>query len=293
MVLASAVVVQGTVRDQSTGEVLPRFRIGVGYPEQSGGTTHIEWARFDRFWVDYTNGTYRYSCDEPLQRSLNGENRGYVLKFEAAGYASHVSRIIKPEEGLVQLDVALRPAACTTVTVFKPDGQPAALADVGFYYPGSPLQLAFGGLSREASPGGAHAQTDRGGSFELRPDDSIDQVLVVCPDGYAEVTPASLMASPILQLQSWGRLEVTGLAGGSSFEFGNGLLRLTGSSRLEDQSQTRDSQVKAFPKLPPGRHKLIHKQSERGTPFEIRPGETTTLDLGEIIIHRTEESPGR
>ncbi len=276
--LASAVIVQGTVRDQATGELLPRFRIGLGCPELSGGTTHIEWARFDRFWVDYTNGTYRYSCDEPLQRRLDGENPGYVLKFEAAGYASHVSRIIGPDEGFVQLDVELRPATNTTVTVFKPDGQPAALADVGFYYPGSRLQLAFGGLSREASPGGAHAQTDKSGTFELRPDDSIDRVLVVCPDGYAEATPAVLIASPTLQLQSWGRLEVTGLDS-CSFEFGNGLLLPTHSARLENRQPASPPQTKLFPKLPPGHHTLVRKSPEQQIPFEIRAGETTTLDL--------------
>ena len=288
--LASAVIVQGKVRDQSTGELLPRFRIGLGYPTLFNGTTNAEWARFDRFWVDFTNGTYRYSCDEPLQRRLDGENPGYILKFEAAGYASHVSRTIGPDEGIVQLDVTLRPAANTSVTVVKPDGRPAALVDVGFYYPGSRLQLAFGGLSREASPGGAHAQTDKNGTFELRPDDSIDRVLVVCPDGYAEATPAVLVANPILQLQPWGRLEVTG-SSNYYFEFDNGLLLPTDSRRLEDRSQTSELRRRVFSKLPPGHHKLVRSSPEKETPFEIRPGQTTVLELPASTNDATQIAP--
>ncbi len=282
--LASMSVIQGTVRDQSNGQLLPRFRIGVGYPELFNGTTNAAWANLDRFWKEFSNGTYRYSCDEPLQRSLDGENLGWILKFEAPGYASQVSRIIRADEGAIQLDVALRPAANTIVTVFKPDGRPAAHADVGLFFPGSRLQLVAGGLSREAGPGGSHMATDKKGTFELRPDGSIDRVLVVCADGYAEATPAVLVAQPVMQMQPWGRLEVTGMAAGPpetsySFEFGNQILLGTHYGRFEERSKTNAPGVRVFSKLPPGHHKLAAWPRGVETPFEIRSGETTTLNL--------------
>ncbi len=193
--LASALVIQGAVSDATTGRLLPRFRIGLGYPSVSDRTTNITWARFDRFWVEFTNGTYRYHCDEPLVRGI--ENPGWAVKFEAAGYASLVSRIIAPDEGVVQLDAALRPAANTTVTVFNTNGQLAPNVDVGSVFPGSPFQLIRGGLSPEASPGGSHMTTDKNGTFELRPDDSVQTVLFVSTDGYFETTPAALVANPM------------------------------------------------------------------------------------------------
>lgn len=285
--LASMVVVEGTVRDQFSGQLLPRFRIGVGSPELLNGITNVAWARFDRFWKEFSNGTYRYSCDEPLQRNGDGENRGYILKFEAAGYASQVSRIIRPDDGMVQMDVALRPAANTPVKVFKPDGRLAANADVGLFFPGSPLQLIAGGLSREAGPGGSHLVTDKEGTFELRPDDSVSRVMVVCAEGYAEASPSVLVAHPEMQMQPWGSLEVTGMAAGESgtnysFEFGNQMLLGTHYARFEDRSKTAAQGVRVFSKLPPGHHKLASWPPGVETPFEIRSGETTKLDLTAI-----------
>ena len=294
--LAAALVVHGRVRDQSTGQLLPRFRIGLGYPGLSNGTTDAAWARFDRFWVEFTNGNYLYRCDEPLVRG--GENRGYILKFEAEGHAAYVSRIIRPDETDVQLDAALRPATNTTVTVFKPDGWPAVHADVGLVFPGLPLDLVPGGLSRHEAPGGSLMATDKKGTFELRPDDSVARVIVVCADGYAEATPAALVANPIMQLQPWGRLEVSGMtpagrAAGRNytFEFGGGWLVESSTSAFADSPGTGGQGKTVFSHFPPGRHKVVRLHLRpvedkwrnwaigEKTPFEIRPGETTTLDL--------------
>jgi RNA polymerase sigma factor (sigma-70 family) len=285
VILPSAPVLEGTVRDETTGKLLPKFRIGLGCPSRSPGSTNIEWARFDRFWVEFTNGTYRYVCDEPLVRGR--ENPGWAARFEAAGYAPHVSRIIEPQEAVIRMDVALHPAASTIVTVFKPDGGYAAVADVGLVFPGSPLQLIRGGLSRESSPGGSQMTTDQNGRFELRPDDTVKYVLIVSLDGYAEATPSALVSSAMVQLKPWGRLEVIGLdilsmRGNFQFEFGDGSLRGTSINRFEDPSEKGQPGGKLFSKMPPGRHKLVYWVTwpdRKEASFEIRPGELTQLDL--------------
>ena len=65
------------------------------------------------------------------------ENRGYILKFMADGYASFVSRVFGPDEGDVELNVTLRRAVIATVTAYNPNGQPATDADVGLVSPGA------------------------------------------------------------------------------------------------------------------------------------------------------------
>jgi hypothetical protein len=142
-------------------------------------------------------------------------------------------------------------------------------------------------------------RTDANGSFELPPDDSINRVIVACPDGYAEATPATLSANSVMQLESWGQLQVVynsggkpaagreyqlelGGGSGETISFGYGMARV----KTDEQGQFTVSQ------LPPGQHQLtrIFVQPETGnvtswtcgdkTSFEIRPGEVTTLNLG-------------
>ena len=56
-------------------------------------------------------------------------------RLRRTGYAPFVTREVGPDEGNVQLDIALSPAPSTSVTVLSRDGQPAANADVGLEMP--------------------------------------------------------------------------------------------------------------------------------------------------------------
>jgi hypothetical protein len=115
--LSPGLVVSGTVRDAATGELIPRFRIITGWPQTnpvknaSNPTILIpsvqgSWPTLERYWVNYTGGKFRHVLEEP---ALYGpSNPGYMLKFDAEGYAALVSRVIAPDEGVVQMDVALR-----------------------------------------------------------------------------------------------------------------------------------------------------------------------------------------
>ena len=142
-------------------------------------------------------------------------------------------------------------------------------------------------------------RTDASGSFELPPDESITRVIVACPDGYAEAVPAALSANPVMQLQPWGQLQVTYTSGGKpaagreyQLELGGGSSETVSFDSGMARVKTDDLGQFSLSQLPPGRHQLIRifLQPQVGnitswmygdkTPFEIRPGEVTTLNLG-------------
>jgi RNA polymerase sigma factor (sigma-70 family) len=300
--LTPGVIVSGTVRDASTGELIPRFQMIEGYPQgnPADGKTNATWSTIDRYTHNYANGSYHEQFDEPVV--LAATNAGYILKFTANGYAPFISRVIGAEEGSVRLDVSLRPARDVTVTVYKPDAQLATRADVGLVQPLSQLRLLYGGISHaNLQSAGTLLVTDGNGQFTLGPDDSIQRVIVYSPDGYAEATPAELFANPVMHLQPLGRLEVICSPTTNSVESRDYEVEFAGGSMQTvcfdyDISQFKpDSNGRIFvDKLPPGNHKLARiyitvasptsKWWSDGdkTPFEIRPGETTTLDFSTL-----------
>jgi RNA polymerase sigma factor (sigma-70 family) len=293
--LPRALVVHGVVYDHGTGLRIPKFRIAQGWPTVNPieGTTNVQWSSIGRFWLDFSGGTYTHVFEEGVVGGSS--NPGYVLKFMADGYTPYVSRVIGANEGDVELNVTLDPARTTTVTVVKPDGQPAAFADVGLAFSGAHLKLSHGGFSRDnVQSGGTLSRTDANGTFVLEPDDSVIRVIVANPNGYGAVAPAALAANPVIQLQPWGRLEATCFSGGqpvSGREYGLTFGDVSPEALAFDFDASRvtsDAQGKiVVEQLPPGNLKLVrHHPINHGwmdgdkTPFEIKPGETTILTLG-------------
>ena len=298
--LSKALVVHGVVYDEATGRRIQKFRIAQGYPQPNPveGTTNVQWSSIGRFWLDFSGGTYSHKFEEGV---IGGSsNPGYVLKFIAEGYTPFVSRVIGANEGDVEMNVTLRRTMTATVTVSKPDGQPAALADVGLAALGARLKLTHSGFSREnIQSGGSLLRTDANGTFAFQPDDAVSKVIVASPDGYGEATPAALLANPVIQMKSWGRLEATCLSGGKPVngrEYGFSFSDISAESVAFDFDVSRvttDSEGRiTVDKLPPGhlnlvRHIPVHISPGGGgwmdgekTSFEIKPGETTTLTLG-------------
>jgi hypothetical protein len=286
------VVVHGTVSDAVTGDPITKFCIEGGQPlDSEAGITNISWSSTS--WVGSSGGSYRHNFEGSVVRGES--NPGHALKFMADGYAPFVSRVIKNSESDVELDAKLEPAAATTVTVYQPDGQPAVETDIGLAYPGAYLFLTTNSFSRASRPyDGSLLRTDTKGKFILPPDDSVIHVVAAGPSGYGIATPAELSANPIIQMQPWGRLELTCYSGGQPA--GGREYRIqfadipSGAVSLDPSTAraTSDGQGKIiWNKVPYGNFYLLrHYPAPHGwsegdkKPFQILPGQTTSLTWG-------------
>ena len=296
IVLPPAVTVSGTVRDAADGHTIPRFKIVTGWPVTNflDHTVGGRWSSFERDWLTFSDGQFRHTFEDALVYGT--ANPGYMLRFEAEGYAPFISRPILADEGEVHLDVSLRVAADTTVTVLLPDNRPATQADVGLVMPQAGLELVPGGFSHQnLQNGAALLATDASGTFRLPPDESISRIIVAHPSGFAEVSPASLASEPIIRLEPWGKLEGTYLVGGQPatnrdllFQYGQRHSDAIHSSFEAYRVQTDQAGHFVFNQVPPGKHVLVRLipagpnavQHEPVGEVEIRAGETTTTSIG-------------
>ncbi len=103
--LNRALTVFGTVIDADTGKPVPQFRMTAGWPQPGASGTNVEphWSSIDRHSVAFVGGQFRHSFEEAIISGV--ENPGYILKFTADGYATQITRLLKPDEGEVQLDL--------------------------------------------------------------------------------------------------------------------------------------------------------------------------------------------
>jgi RNA polymerase sigma factor (sigma-70 family) len=305
--LSPALTVFGTARDAENGELIPQFRVVTGWPDWSliPGTTNARWSMLEPFWPRFSGGQFRHTYEEPVVGGM--ANRGYILKFEAEGYAPFISRIIGADEVEARIDAVLHPAASTTITVLLPDGRPASQVDVGLVSPGARLELLPGRFSRLGPlSGAALLRTDAKGKVLLSSDPSITRVIFACSDGYAEAMPADLRVEPTVRLQPWGRIEGVFASGKSAagrlvkLELGHDAFDTVRTDFHQYQLEADGEGRFTFPQVPPGQRKLLRlfpgKQGNMAmwrhgptTDIDIQPGETTRTTLGEpgcIIIAR-------
>jgi RNA polymerase sigma factor (sigma-70 family) len=306
IVLESALTISGTVTDERSGELIPRFRIITGLPEPDiGGSRRMMWSSIDRFWLNFEGGRFHHVFEEPAVSGTREPPR-FIFKIEAEGYAPVVTRVVQAHEGEARFDVRMRSATATAVTVLLPDGRPAADADIGLVAPGSRLRLIAGGFSREggSTSGGSLLVCDQDGQFRLSPDEAVLQVIAAHPEGFAETTPDLLRMDPVLRLEPWGRLEGTYLSGGKAaadrelrVQYGSGDFDMISTDFSTFRVKTDRDGAFAFPRVPPGRHSLVrllvepHGNSTGGQIWthsslgsvEIAPGETTTVVIGAAV----------
>jgi hypothetical protein len=295
IVLSKALVVHGLVHDSGSGQRIPKFRVELGWPvaQHIASEPTVRWSPFPRHWLDFTGGTYAKTLEEPMVVGM--DNPGYVLKFIADGYAPYVSRAISADAGDVEMNVVLQRAATATVTVYKPDGQLATGVDIGLVSPTAGLKLTQGGFAhRSFESSGALFRTDANGTIALPPDNAVTRVMAANPDGFGEATPAALATNPVIQIQPFGRLEVTCFSGGKpatgrAYSVGFADIPFQAADFESDAWRaTVDGEGKfSLDQLPPTKLNLLRIRTEKNgwssipeTTFEIRPGQTTTLTLG-------------
>jgi hypothetical protein len=105
--LSPELVVTGTVRDAFTGQPIPEFHVVCG--RASPGSDLPFWDRGEGDRTRFFGGQFRYVLpDHSVQGVPDNLCR---LRVQADGYAPCETRTIDPNEGEVQLEVALTPAA--------------------------------------------------------------------------------------------------------------------------------------------------------------------------------------
>jgi hypothetical protein len=333
--LPPALVVSGTVREGASGAPIPRFRVVTGWPvtnvmnrmnrilanlrtmAATQGVEHLNitikgaetnlpkdsvtahWSSFGRDTLQFTDGKFRHAFEEPLVFGM--ANPGYMLKFEADGYAPFTSRPIRADEGEVRLDVVLQTATETTVAVLLPDGRPAAQADVGLVMPQAGLELIPGGFSHKMVASAGLRMADTEGRFRLPVDEAISRVIVAHAGGYAEANPVALASNPTIQLEPWGRLEGIYFVGGEPaagrellFSYGSPDVTAVHTSYEAYRVKTDQGGRFVFEQVPAGKHKVMKlvpvEEPWAGVTgavthvpvadVDIRPGATTTITLG-------------
>lgn len=294
-----ALVVFGTVLDDESGERIPRFSVTAGHPKNTVDGDWIPfWTSMRRFTVQYAGGEYRRVLNESVHR--DGEN-AFVFRFQAEGFAPFVSRRIAASEGQTRLDVRLRRARWEEITVLKPDGSPAAFAEIGTVTRGARLLFTPPTLRAETGREGTRRVSANGTIRLLINDDSSEDLVCVHESGYAEVKRSALAGSAQIQLAAWGRID------GSYFRHGKpmaGALLTLKHLRTDPQAlafgydyQSRADAAGHFviEKAPPGRWGFaeikVSKQSNgslsRGLQMlgeiEVRSGETVTNNIGTVV----------
>ncbi len=288
--LLPALVVRGTVRNDA-GESIPRFHIVVGWPDPDS-KPGVHWGMNESEWLTFSGGKYEHTFDERDINSLHSDgtaNPGYVLKFEADGCKSFLSRLIAADEGEVQLDVTLERAEAQTIQVLTPEGAEAAGAEAALMMPGSyEIGISCGGFRRTGLR--KQIRADEHGLLNLPPDDTLEKIIVVHPSGFVEVAPVELSKQKIIQLLEWGSIDGTFLSKGKPVA-GRGLAVSKSDDffYLENDATTDSDGHFHLSQVPAGHYTLSYgytlptggRRGALSKSVEVRPGETTKVNLGD------------
>ena len=263
-----ALEIFGQVTDAVSGQSVAEVRAFPGY---GGGVNH--WARADTRRRD--DGTYRVVLDE--------DQRPWGLRIEAAGYVPFVMDEI-PSHHAGRLDVALEPLDSRVAVhgvVLRPDGSPAPDASVVLLMP----------EQKDRQVTVTHAD----GRFEFPPNPHARSVAAASIDGFACQALEGGTRPFTLQLQDWGRVEVTVAA---TLVRSCRLSSLVGSAGEDSLSALRVKQLMSRPpylrdgqfrflQLPPGTFLLqfrstLEEPPHHQTLISVAPGVTTTVHVEDV-----------
>jgi RNA polymerase sigma factor (sigma-70 family) len=189
-------VISGKVVDAVTKEPIKQFRVVPGI--RSSGT-HMNWVPREAFTA--TDGRYRVR-----------QTRGYLahmIRIEADGYRSAVSRDIGSTEGDVSIDFELARAQDVAAKVVGPGLFPAAGAKVALGIAGSQISIMNGEID-ERSTFATRTEADASGLFHLPAQDKDFHLIITHPSGFAHVTSTpEWELTRIIRLEPWAKVDGT------------------------------------------------------------------------------------
>lgn len=191
-------VISGRVTDAATGRPVPTFRVVRGLVFSNN--PRVSWMVQDA--AEFSDGRYTVKHSEPYA--------GYAVRVEAAGYKPADSRVFKPGEVATSFDFALSRAGASdllTGVVLRPDGRPAAGAEVALATPDHPLLFEMDYTRFGRGNGMSFAKTGPDGRFSFSKPGGPYLLAAMSDDGYAEATPEGLAKSATLSLDAWGKIK--------------------------------------------------------------------------------------
>jgi uncharacterized GH25 family protein len=187
--------IHGSVVDGQTGKAIESFVIVPGRKDYANSS--ILWQRSDDDMKKGRDGQYEIEFVQPAAL-------GWLVSIEAPGYVPAVSPLYKDKADVV-FDVKLQKGAGPAGTVRKPDGTPAAGAEVVLATPSSQVQIKNSTFDNRQTFA-LSTKTAADGRFEFAPQVDPFLVLAISDDGYAEATQEQLKASSDVKLQAWGKV---------------------------------------------------------------------------------------
>ena len=192
-----ALVVSGTVTDSKTKMPIPSFRAISGLRNAPGLSSGEYWDT--RNSTQFTDGKYRVTNTR--------EAPAHMWRIEAPGYKVAVSRDIKMNEGTIDIDFELQPAADISAVICNSDGTPVAGAQIAFGGSGDQISVKNGVFDSQTYA--TRFVTDTEGRFHI-PERSTPFHLVILHDnGFAHLNSADGPIPFEITLTPWARVQGT------------------------------------------------------------------------------------
>ena len=195
--LVPELIMSGRVTDAATGKPIPSFQVIRGLLLASNPS--VVWMPRDA--IQCKDGRFSVTQREPYE--------GYAIRIQAPGYKTADSRVFKPDEVAPACDIALTPSDASdrlTGVVLRPDGKPAAGADVALATTNHPLVFERELVRFRRNSETPLAKTGPDGRFSFDLPEGPYLLAALSDDGYAEATPAEFANSRTLTLVRWGKI---------------------------------------------------------------------------------------
>jgi peroxiredoxin len=281
IVLYPPLRVSGAVVDAATNEPIRSFKVVTGIKWDSSDRVH--WSRDNA--RDFTNGRYEHTFTYPYD--------GHLIRIEAEGYMPSVSRVFYNDEADVVFDFALERGEGPGGTVYLPDGEPAADAEVILCTPSQGAYLQNGRNVHKRDI--VFVETGPDGRFSFPAQTEKYLLAVLHDEGYAEITDEELATSGEVTIQPWGRVEgelrigsEPGAGEGVSLYYERPYEPNTPRLGHNYSSVTDANGYFAFDRLAPGAARVgrhiwtgrYRRYHSHAVPVEVRAGETISVTIG-------------
>jgi hypothetical protein len=194
--LSAPLVVSGKVVDAETKQPIKAFRVVPGFRSSQ---SPVYWDGRGSFTA--SDGQYRI-------RHRHGYS-AHLVRIEADGYRSAVSRDIASNEGTVAIDFELKTGKNIVAKVVTPRNAPAAGANVVLAGAGSHIWM-FDGTISDGPAYCTRAIADETGVFYFPPQDTNFKLVISHPSGYAEFNSSPEWdLTRIIHLEPWAKVEGT------------------------------------------------------------------------------------